>query len=138
MSVIGYETREVQRLTGAIALSGLQPVGESLLPHAPLGMRYAFVAIRGFAPITPVPPKARNRAFFCVDIAVGDFFSLRKEAKERVFHSIGCAIGAADATKFVEIGLSYLYARYSRTARGLLPARSLLVDCCLFVDILRL
>ena len=26
VSVIGYETREVQRLTEAIALSGLQPV----------------------------------------------------------------------------------------------------------------
>lgn len=50
-----------------------------------------FMAIRGFAPITPVPPKARNRAcFHSVGAFSGSSFGIaQKNQKASVFHRFG-------------------------------------------------
>ena len=95
----------------------------------------AFVAIRGFAPITPVPPKARNRAFFCVDIAYRrcSFGIAQKNQKASVFHSMG-----APWAQHTPLNLWKSGCRISKR-----DTLALFVDCSLtvrglFVDILRL
>lgn len=86
------------------------------------------MAIRGVAPITPVPSKARNRAFFCVDIAYRrSSFSL-KEAKSVFFIVLG-------APWAQHTPLSQWKSGCRISMRDTL---ALLVDCCLLVDILKL